>query len=46
MPDLRSAKNIILISDGVNDYSGGISESDIYTELKKCAHSRLQYAYV
>lgn len=31
---LPKRKNIILISDGVNDYSGGISENDIYTELK------------
>ena len=31
---LPKRKNIILISDGVNDYKGGISEADIYKELQ------------
>lgn len=31
---LPKRKNIVLITDGVNDYSGGISENDIYEELK------------
>ena len=32
--DLPKRKNIILITDGVNDYSGGISENDLYASLK------------
>lgn len=31
---LPKRKNIVLITDGVNDYHGGVSESDIYNELK------------
>ena len=32
---LPKRKNIILITDGVNDYSGGVSENDVYSELKQ-----------
>lgn len=32
---LPKRKNIILITDGVNDYKGGVSENDVYTELKE-----------
>lgn len=32
--ELPKRKNIILITDGVNDYNGGISENDMYKELK------------
>lgn len=32
---LPKRKNIILISDGVNDYSGGVNSNDVYSELKK-----------
>lgn len=32
---LAKRKNIILITDGINDYSGGISENDIYSKLKE-----------
>lgn len=32
--DLPKRKNIVLITDGVNDYAGGISEEDVYAQLK------------
>ncbi len=32
---LPKRKSIILITDGVNDYKGGISEEDVYSQLKE-----------
>ncbi len=32
---LPKRKSIMLITDGVNDYKGGISEKDVYDQLKK-----------
>ncbi len=31
---LPKRRNIILITDGLNDYAGGISENDVYAQLK------------
>lgn len=32
--NLPKRKNIVLITDGVNDYNGGVSENDVFTQLK------------
>lgn len=33
--NLPKRKNIVLITDGVNDYNGGVSENDVFTQLKE-----------
>lgn len=33
--DLPERRNIILITDGINDYNGGVRADDMYDELKK-----------
>lgn len=32
--NLPKRKNIILITDGANDYNGGVSENDVFSQLK------------
>ena len=32
--DLPKRRNILLITDGVNDYGGGVSENDVYAQLQ------------
>lgn len=32
--NLPKRKNIVLITDGANDYNGGVSENDVFTQLK------------